>query len=1145
MCNIYLKGVSCVPYMQHKHKTCFVTVFLFLCCISLNRIVLNVMHVNDGRKNQKYRSHQTLSNALSIDHKPDQLLNVTFTHSNNYIESNVYSQNITASTSNPHLLKQRTIGTKYEIPKNKIPMLVFVMCMSHRGGFENRRAIRQSWKRNILNAAFFVGERACEIPHQARSTRWSCIPKREATITEMQAYQKELQNEKMRLQEENDSNRDMVMLDMKDFYRALPKKLKLAYEWSIRNTQAQWFLKLDDDSAVRVGGLESLLSRIDTTRMYVIGKIRRRVAVPKSGKWSDPEYSFSTYPTFANGAEGHVVSRKVAEKVYLHNGIEYQGEDVSLGIWISEMNLPVIWKDVAGRFVNNGDCHNLKYVVIGHNISPAKMLACFKTTQNPETKKNKTIHHHLVGRLGNQLFQIASIVGIASKNNAHVCLYGNEVWKYFTSLPQVCMSAENTKNLESLSEHGEYAKYHEFKITENVEITGYLQSYRYFSPNVRSLFKFKNYITDIAAQTLKQFAPKTLVGIHIRRYELDYLRNPPIQYFINAKYFFSSNYNAVQFIVTCQDIKWCNRQQFLSDSNVYIVSEQNDAVIDLAILAACDHIILSVGTFGWWAAFLGADAKGGTVLYYDSEFVIEHKINRGNVFLKDFYPHTWIAMSATPFSINTTNKFSEARSTSLFQECTKSMNANNNDIVSFRANKGQQNKIYEHPERLPINATIIDAGGFTGRDLSVFRSNAEKLGIDLDAMHLEVFEPHPRTFNKLISNIGLKPLWLSANNYGLGPNNTKLCMQDASDAASTIKKDKCLVSVEVKDIAEVIKTHAQIDLLHINCEGCEIPIINRVLETYPDKVQTIEVQMHKQYVSVQEYCKIATALSLAGYDRVYHYAYVWEAWTRVKKLHSLPIADSLTKRPDNTENTARFYSKCQWSPLSKVLWHKTTHDQRMTQTYNLMTNFYEESTVRGIGLGALISGQSRCYYMFGEFCQDASDLDIDISNGDPVHQPPRSLRDIIPATKPYKLSWDSSDFDSYGKCECEFPNNKNFVCLADIERYLRDMYGVSWWVPIPGLKISVLQKKESRTRYINPVLESLSVYQNSKHEINHESLQNVLLKNNTHINHNLIEKIRKERFLLYSKKSDADFSAAAQEMNELFQYLKGITAKWK
>ena len=63
----------------------------------------------------------------------------------------------------------------------------------------------------------------------------------------------------------------------------------------------------------------------------------------------------------------------------------------------------------------------------------------------------------------------------------------------------------------------------------------------------------------------------------------------------------------------------------------------------MAILAGCDYNVVTVGTFGWWAAFLGGDAKGGKVLYYDSEFVMKHQVNDGNVFSEDSYPPSWVA----------------------------------------------------------------------------------------------------------------------------------------------------------------------------------------------------------------------------------------------------------------------------------------------------------------------------------------------------------------------------------------------------------------------------------------------------------------------------------------------------------------------
>lgn len=270
-----------------------------------------------------------------------------------------------------------------------------------------------------------------------------------------------------------------------------------------------------------------------------------------------------------------------------------------------------------------------------------------------QPRETKIIYHHLIGRCGNQLFQTASILGIAARNSASVCMSGNEISKYFEGTPPSC-STTKPKSLKKISENRQYATFHDFKLSNDVELTGYFQSYRYFSRDVRSQVKIKKSIINLAQKTLYMFQSKTLVGIHMRRFETKraYLRIPPNQYFINAKKFFTEKYIDVQFVVTCDDTEWCMNQSFLLQDNVYIVKKNNEPVVDMAILAACHHIILSVGTFGWWAAFLGPDAKGGTVVYYDSVFVMEHEVNNGNVVLSDFYPPNWIALSSNLVQTN-------------------------------------------------------------------------------------------------------------------------------------------------------------------------------------------------------------------------------------------------------------------------------------------------------------------------------------------------------------------------------------------------------------------------------------------------------------------------------------------------------------
>ena len=59
----------------------------------------------------------------------------------------------------------------------------------------------------------------------------------------------------------------------------------------------------------------------------------------------------------------------------------------------------------------------------------------------------------------------------------------------------------------------------------------------------------------------------------------------------------------------------------------------------MATLSKCQHLIMSVGTFGWWAGFL----TGGDVIYYTPPFREGAPLGRG-FSEDDYYPPRWIGM---------------------------------------------------------------------------------------------------------------------------------------------------------------------------------------------------------------------------------------------------------------------------------------------------------------------------------------------------------------------------------------------------------------------------------------------------------------------------------------------------------------------
>ncbi len=55
-------------------------------------------------------------------------------------------------------------------------------------------------------------------------------------------------------------------------------------------------------------------------------------------------------------------------------------------------------------------------------------------------------------------------------------------------------------------------------------------------------------------------------------------------------------------VVTTDDAGWVDAQPLFKD--MYVLSSQDDPAFDMAVISQCRHKIFSIGTFGWWGAFL-------------------------------------------------------------------------------------------------------------------------------------------------------------------------------------------------------------------------------------------------------------------------------------------------------------------------------------------------------------------------------------------------------------------------------------------------------------------------------------------------------------------------------------------------------------
>lgn len=263
-------------------------------------------------------------------------------------------------------------------------------------------------------------------------------------------------------------------------------------------------------------------------------------------------------------------------------------------------------------------------------------------------------HKSLGGRLGNQLFEHAATLAIAKATGKQACVIGTNVAlidKYFTVDGVFVRNCTNIIPSQSVSETG-YGIFSPLpKADRSLEIFGYFQSWKYFAgaeakAEIMRAFTLKpeylRHVDEIFGEEGKDSYHN--VGIHLRWFEVDYLNDPPKEFYQSAMEYFRGKYGQrnkpVRFYLASNDIERSKMLGIFSDESVVILNNQ-EAIYDFAVLMSCEGIILSSGTFGWWAAWLGPHQRNGEVFYFSDVFDMKKRVNKGQVQKEDYYPPNW------------------------------------------------------------------------------------------------------------------------------------------------------------------------------------------------------------------------------------------------------------------------------------------------------------------------------------------------------------------------------------------------------------------------------------------------------------------------------------------------------------------------
>lgn len=239
------------------------------------------------------------------------------------------------------------------------------------------------------------------------------------------------------------------------------------------------------------------------------------------------------------------------------------------------------------------------------------------------------------GNLGNQLFQIASTIGIATRNE-HDWFFPE--WEYKNSFIWDIPTGYPDSNFQKIKETK--LSFYDWKIgNHNYDLEGWMQSEKYFETNlIKEIFVFNPKIKEKALQDTQYFLRNKPILISIRRGDFVY---HPMYFQLSFRYYFLAiikhfpDWEDRHLIFTSDDINYC-RQHFAHLNNSFFL-ENKSPIEQLIIGSHCEDFVISNSTFSWWIAWLGE--KEGSKIIRPFKNFSEKSAHLDD---SDFYPKRWI-----------------------------------------------------------------------------------------------------------------------------------------------------------------------------------------------------------------------------------------------------------------------------------------------------------------------------------------------------------------------------------------------------------------------------------------------------------------------------------------------------------------------
>lgn len=264
------------------------------------------------------------------------------------------------------------------------------------------------------------------------------------------------------------------------------------------------------------------------------------------------------------------------------------------------------------------------------------MLTNYIVSNDTSKSKNNYITVNIIGGLGNQMFEIAVMYGLAYKYNLEpivekIAESYNKRSVYWDSVMHKVNYIDvdkfadikfdySIKELSPAYQHIVLSQEKSYKLGGFYQSAKYFEEYREKILDLFTLPERMQVIIKTSYDTLKtkilesEAEDVELVSVHVRRGDYlnihNYLCVQTIEYFNTAiERIKSTTGKKCKFIIFSDDIKWCKAN--FKEENTYFMNYDDFEidkipyeVFDMYMMSMMDHHIISNSTFSWWGAWL-------------------------------------------------------------------------------------------------------------------------------------------------------------------------------------------------------------------------------------------------------------------------------------------------------------------------------------------------------------------------------------------------------------------------------------------------------------------------------------------------------------------------------------------------------------